>query len=260
MRFYEIETEKRGYLYMDYGEAATIDMHGHGAIEILIIHKGQREVVVGGEKRILNAGEGCFSTSFCAHSYSVNEGTWGYAIVGDKLFFERHFNSFEGKTPPRFFKFKDFNLLEKLYEIFKCKTSLQYEESSKFVIHEGIVGILLGSIAEQNKFCKQNADKQALLIFDVLKYAHNNLEKDLSLNALALLFHYSERHLSRVLFKHLSESWTNYINRIRVLQAHEVLKANPHSSVLDVAISCGFNSINTFYRAYKKEFSQLPRR
>ena len=259
MRFYEIETEKKGYLYMDYGVAGNVDLHCHNAMELLIVDSGEREVFIGGESRVLKAGEGCFCSSFCMHAYFENSEATAYAIVGDKRFFEKYFSSFNGKVPPVFFKFKNIFLLEKLYEIFKGKKEKTRNDGSGAVINEGIIGVLLGAIAENNVFCERNTDKQSELVFSVLKYAHNHLESDLSLNALSTQFHYSARHLSRVLYKHLSEPWLNYINRIRVLQAHELLKEDPSCSVLEIAFACGFNSMNTFYRAYKKEFSNLPR-
>ena len=122
------------------------------------------------------------------------------------------------------------------------------------------VKILFSEISESAPFIPRKADKQSALVCSVLQYAEERLCEDLSLAALARVFNYSQEHLSRVLHGYLSENWCAYVNRLRVRRAETLLKNDPSLSVLDAAFACGFDSPNTFYRAYKREFGKKPRR
>ena len=45
---------------------------------------------------------------------------------------------------------------------------------------------------------------------------------------------------------------------LRARAAHTLIESNKNSSVLDIALSCGFESLNTFYRAYRRVFGKTP--
>jgi len=259
MSYYELEAEKKNYLYFKYDanpkEFITY-AHFHSAIELVFVEKGTQESVLGGEKRILQAGDACFSDSFCVHSYVKSVNAAAYTIVGDKLIFERLFSSFGNKILPKFFTFHDFALLKNLYQLYQ---NSQQNPTGRYAINEGAMSILLGAISQNTEFVPRKILTQDTLICDVLKYAHEHLDKDLSLRAVAKKFGYSYEHLSRTLNKNLSENWNSYINRLRVRRANQLLQEDSTSTVLEIALACGFDSPNTFYRAYKKEYGISPR-
>ena len=124
MSFYEMDAEKDGYLYMRYGEVG-VDPHFHSAMEFIFVESGEQEVIVGGEKRVLTAGEGCFCQPFCTHSYAKKETSVCYILVGDGKYFERRFSLLGGTLPPRFFTFSDFELLAFLFARFKANNTNQ---------------------------------------------------------------------------------------------------------------------------------------
>ena len=39
--------------------------------------------------------------------------------------------------------------------------------------------------------------------------------------------------------------------------AHMLIESNKDSSVLDIALSCGFEMLNTFHRAYRRVFGKI---
>ena len=255
MSYYEKKAEEKGYFYFHCGEIEQANPHFHGAMELLFVRTGKIEVNVGGEKRILQAGDACFSDAFCVHSY-LRSGAEGIVILGAKSLFENAFHSHDGKTPPTFFRFENFCLLDTLYSF--CQKDFQKGEN-RYSTFDGSLKILLSAIAEDTQFLPQKTNRQSALVCDILRYADEHYATPLSLDFLSEKFGYCREHLSRILHKHLSENWTVYLNRLRVRRAHELLQANPNLSVLQVAWNCGFESANTFYRAYKKEFGTPPK-
>lgn len=260
MSYYELLADQKKYFHFFYHYTPNAIAHFHSAVEMLIIQNGEQEVVLDGERRILKRGDACFCDRFCVHSYPKKEGVTAAIIIGDKAYFERAFALLGNKTPPNFFHFERLELLETLYHFNKSYENEQKSEEVKQAAFEGSVGILMSAIAENVPFVSRQRNKQESLICDVLLYAETHLEEDISLSALANVFGYSHEHLSRLMHRYLSENWTAYVNRLRVKKAAEILRKNPNNSVLSTALSCGFDSANTFYRAYKKEFGVPPRK
>lgn len=255
MSYYEREAEEKGYFHFHRGEIGQTNPHFHGAVEFLFVRTGKIEVTVGGEKRTLGAGDACFSDAFSVHSY-LRSGAEGAVLLGARSLFTSAFHSHGNRTPPRFFRFENFDLLDTLYSL--CHKGFQ-DPKNRYDCFEGSVRILLSVIAENTPFLSPKNSKQNGLVCDLLKYADENLADDLSLDSLSKKFGYTREHLSRILNKHLSENWTAYLNRARARRAHDLLRETPEKSVLQIAYECGFDSPNTFYRAYKKEFGVPPR-
>lgn len=256
MSYYELPAEKKEYFYFQHREAISASPHFHGAVEMCFCEKGTVKVIIEGEACTLKAGQACFVDCFYVHSFEENPNAVVYILLGDRECFERFFARRKGEVPPRFFTFKNFALLEHLYEI--CSTKRENEQDG-YAAFDGAMQILLAEISLRTNFTQRERDKQSVLVGNVLQYAEEHLCEDLSLFNLARIFSFSHEHLSRVLHKHLLENWNSYVNRLRVRRAQALLLKNPRCSVSSIAFECGFESLNTFYRAYKKEFGKRPK-
>lgn len=255
MSFYEQLAEKKDYYYFDEIKERDTPAHFHGAYEFLFILEGEQEVIIDGQSRILKKGEGCFSDRFSVHSYLAKPNAVSLVMLGHKRYFDPSFAAYGNKIPPRFFKFENFPLLRSFLTLFSINKS---NSTAWIETLEGITKVLLAEIAEHNPFERRQTDKQSALVNEILKYADAHLNEDLSLRAIAKKFSYSHEHLSRLLHKYLQENWNTFVNRLRVQRANILLKKKT-VSVLSVALDCGFESMNTFYRAYKREFGKPPK-
>ena len=256
-RIYELDSEVNGYFYTRKGTTPwTVTPHFHSSIELLFCMDGEQEIAVSGEKKILKKGQACFIDSYAVHSLQESQGNL-YVFLGDMQFFQPVFHAFGDKIPPTFFPFKNEALLLFLHEL--CKEP-QVNCNTRKERNEGAIKILLSEIAKNVLFVSRRENRQTDLIASILQYASENLQENLSLTEIANKFGYSTEHLSRVLNKHLGERWNLYVGRLRVRTAETLLKNNPVLSVLEIATQCGFDSPNTFYRAYKREYGKPPRR
>ena len=256
MSFYESGAEGNRYFHFQYRPIKDTYLHFHGAIELLFAKDAPQEVTIGSETRILQPGEACFCDSFVPHTYRETTNENAYVIIGDKAYFKDVFDAFGERRPPAFFRFENFELLAFLEQL--CNQAWQ-NDGGRYESFGGAMKILLSKIAETVPFEQAKTDKQEALACELLRYAEEHLTGDLSLRTIAKEFGYSHEHLSRVLHKYLPEQWNAYVNRLRARHAHVLMKKHPDRSVLDVLYSCGFDSPNTFYRAYKKEFGRKPR-
>jgi len=64
--------------------------------------------------------------------------------------------------------------------------------------------------------------------------------------------------LSYVLNQHLGKSFFDFVNEVRTNEASRLLTEEPDRTILDIAISVGFNSKSTFNLAFKKITGKTP--
>jgi AraC family transcriptional regulator len=92
----------------------------------------------------------------------------------------------------------------------------------------------------------------------VLAYLDTHLDADVSLKALAARAGLSRFHLHRLFAKTIGETPAQLALRLRLGRAARLLLAGG-DSVLDVALSCGFQSHEAFSRAFRRRFAMTPR-
>ena len=257
MSFYECEAEDlRRFYFAPRGDFETAP-HFHGAVEFHFVEEGEQEIIVDGQRKIMRNGDACFCDGFSVHQLSPLQGKSAFCLLFSAEFFAPSFSFFNGKKPPTFFRFDRFELLHNLYTL--CGQERENDEA-RYATFGGVVQLLLGAIAETVPFVSHKTERKNSLICSVLQYAQRHVDKDLSLTAVAKEFGYSHEHLSRILHKYLPENWNTYVNRLRARRTDALLKNDPDLPVLAAALACGFDSPNTFYRAYKKEFGVSPRK
>jgi AraC family transcriptional regulator len=91
----------------------------------------------------------------------------------------------------------------------------------------------------------------------VLAFAATHLDEDLSLGALADQAGLSTFHLHRVFTEVTGETPKHFTLRLRLGRAAVLLLAT-QESVLDIALSCGFQSHEAFCRAFRLRFGIAP--
>lgn len=92
----------------------------------------------------------------------------------------------------------------------------------------------------------------------VLDFIENNLDTKLSLEYLSKKAHYSVYHFHRVFLAVVNERLNEYINRKRIERIASILLVKPNASLKDLAYKYGFNSDNSFSRAFKKYYGISP--
>ncbi|MBE5747707.1 MAG: AraC family transcriptional regulator [Clostridiales bacterium] len=257
MSFYEWEAEDlRRFYFARRGDFKTAP-HFHSAVEFHFVEDGEQEIIVDGQRKLMHRGDACFCDAFSVHQLSPLKDGSAFCMLFSSEFYTQTFSFFGGKKPPTFFHFENFTLLHDLYELFNKNRE---NDGGRYAAFGGVALLLLGAIAENTPFVSRKTERNNSLVCNVLQYAEKHVNEDLSLTAIAKLFGYSHEHLSRILHKYLSENWNAYVNRLRVRRANALLQNDPQLPVLSAALACGFDSPNTFYRAYKKEFGISPRR
>lgn len=84
-------------------------------------------------------------------------------------------------------------------------------------------------------------------------------EETLTLNSLAQKLEITPHQLSEIINKHLNKNFYELINSYRIEHACQLLQNDKSINIIDVAYKVGFNSLSSFYSAFKKTQGISPK-
>ncbi|MEQ6388760.1 AraC family transcriptional regulator [Bacillaceae bacterium S4-13-58] len=92
-----------------------------------------------------------------------------------------------------------------------------------------------------------------------IKYVKENITKEISLNDIAKILNVHPNYLSTIFNRETGSSLTHFITTLRMEEAKKML-AYTDQSILDIALSLGFNSQSYFTTVFKKYTSMNPKK
>ena len=91
----------------------------------------------------------------------------------------------------------------------------------------------------------------------VLKYVENHYDKTIRINEIADIAGFSPSHFMRFFKNVMGVSFTSYLSDYRLsLSARLLLSTN--DSIIDIALSCGYENLSYFNRSFKKKYKKTP--
>jgi AraC family transcriptional regulator len=94
-------------------------------------------------------------------------------------------------------------------------------------------------------------------LLPLLVHIQTHLDQDLSLTALARRAGLSPAYMQRLFLAHIGESPKRYVTRLRLEQAAFRMQLSD-TTLLDLALDCGFRSHETFTRSFSRRFGTTP--
>lgn len=125
----------------------------------------------------------------------------------------------------------------------------------KEALLQATLALLLGEITNLKEgFC--DTPSQHPLIKQAVEYINSNLDKRLTIKAIALDCHCSPSALSHIFRKEMNIPLHQFIIKKRLIAANRQIKAGQAATTS--AISLGFNDYSGFYKQYVKMFGHPP--
>jgi AraC family transcriptional regulator len=93
-----------------------------------------------------------------------------------------------------------------------------------------------------------------LRINRVMDFIHAHIDQPLPLETLAREACFSPFHFHRIFHALTGETLNDFIWRIRLEKAANMLINRPHLNIFDIALQCGFSSASNFAKALKKRY------
>jgi len=88
----------------------------------------------------------------------------------------------------------------------------------------------------------------------VIDYLRENLDRNPTLKELADVAAFSPFHFHRIFKAMMGESINEYVNRLRLQKAANLLRNNPNDSITEISFRCGFSSSSNFARAFRRHY------
>jgi YesN/AraC family two-component response regulator len=123
-------------------------------------------------------------------------------------------------------------------------------------VEQCLIGLLeeaAGRIEEKRNNRERHEVVDKMLVFIRDHYGRS----DLSLNLLAEQFKQSVYHLSRIFKEQTGGNFIDYVMRLRMEKAKELLRESGHK-VRDIAEEVGYTNLNSFVRIFKKSTGFTP--
>ena len=228
--------------------------HFHQQIELLYVQDGRKIVTINNRTAELRSGQLAVADSFDIHSYS--EPTENASAV--LLLPHRYIGAFQTLKRSRVLAGNFVTDIKAAEEIFLFMQSIAQRQNGNELLVSGLVNALLGLVTEALDFVDNagNADLEPMR--RLLIYIEENYFNSLTLEELSARFGYSRFYFSRMTAKYLKCTLSDYINSVRMRKAAGKLLENPSVKLADVAHSCGFNAMPTFFRCFKAHFNMTP--
>lgn len=229
------------------------EQHVHRTLEIQCVTGERLDLDLDGNEYRAVTGEVCLISSGMPHA--MTDTGDNYALLVPPNYLDVWFDSVADLHPAdpiirgdnakriielilavkQYFSASPVKLMSKLYEILDiCYDSCEF-------------------VAKQvHKIKRENYDT----ISKLMEYIDENYMNDITLDALANEFGYNKNYLSSLLHKELNMNFRDFINQRRL----DVMALNyrPDVSLDEQWDKFGFNSRQTFYRAFKKQYSMTP--
>ena len=120
---------------------------------------------------------------------------------------------------------------------------------------------LFRSIADAFEVYSRNLEEnsQQKMVEDICSYIkHNYPDPNLSLSSLAVQFEVNVNQLSRAFRDMIGDGAPDYINRVRIDAAKQILCSDKYTNLDDLAAQVGYNNTKTLIRAFKRFEDTTP--
>ena len=242
---YENEADAKNYFFFARSKNNVTPPHFHNNLEVMFVVSGSQRVAINGDERVLAKGNIVISSNYDVHFYhSVDESEVFILLAGGKYISDVYAEY--GKHLINFLDCcGDFETVSELFQGFESQS-----QNANNLMRIAFVNYLFGYLGGRYEI-KGEKKKTNDKMVEVLTYISDNYAENLTLNDLASRFGYTETYFSTLFNRYTGSHFREYLNRIRT-EAVEEEVSKSGTSVTKAALSCGFDSLNTYYRARKK--------
>ena len=239
------------------GDSISFPLHLHHDLELFLIKHGCIRVTVGDQEAELKAGEFALIFPNTVHAYLCRESGSQYTMVVCSP-------SLAGEYLPRLTHYRPHNpFLQQnplhpdipyaMHGLIQQAASQPNEE-----IFRALLQLILARCLQKITLEPVGEPKSIDLTVRLVRYLAEHFQEPLSLDCIARDLGVSKYHLSHVFSSRLHTSFPDYLNFLRLNRARELLFTTD-SSILEIALSCGFSSQRTFNRVFRDFFGKTPR-
>lgn len=234
------------------------NIHLHNQMELVFVLQGRATVYAENNSLTLNAEDFIIFNPFESHKVTRGEGAHTLSMYIPIQFLTKSgIGTISCVSPLQPEKKVTLDLIRKhLAQIFQnyLENPITRNLNMQAALLE-ILSILLQDFTDSTIRTKRNATDERKQ--NILRYIWENYQEPLTLSEIADIFHVSNGHLSRVFQEITGKTFPTYLREVRLIHAKEKIELG-ETSVTDIALSCGFGSVNSFIDAFHKTYGETP--
>ena len=224
--------------------------HFHKNFEVLCVLRGELSININDGVTVLHEGEYAMILSNQIHSFFADSDTMVWVAVFSEDFvpeFAAYVKEKQGRN-------QKFLPCEEVAEL--VREQLILGGASDMMRRSCLYAICDQFCAATELEARKNKNDQ--LICRILDYVEAHYMEPISLSGVAEAFGYEYHYLSRLLNRHYNIRFKNILNEYRVEAAAEQLEKG-RSSITEIAMACGFQSIRSFNEVFYAMKGCTPR-
>ena len=227
----------------------------HGCLKVFGVVKGSAVVTISGESRVLTEGQMAIVDRYEPYGCQPDRNAEIVVASIGINYIRSVFNLYPGKRLARWLMdgFLNQKILENMEAIFgKIQESTSELKKIGSICHLFSEIIDYYGLEDRIEVPEEDLD----LTTGVLQYIYEHYSEKITLESLAKVFHLSPTTLSKKLGKRLGVDLRVFVNDVRMQQAIEMMDdpVNKGKAINEIAFACGFSSMTTFYRSYRRNY------
>ncbi len=253
---YEYHRDHDSMLFLSLSDSSQIPPHFHHCVEIIYVVDGTMQATVNDECFDAKEDDIVFVHGYATHEFTPKPSYLKYVVVIPP-FYSSDFNSTLKHTT------LNSRLLDKKYNrenlrpIFEAL--IKNKDTMPSSVKKGYLYVILGSLFEHYPSMPIKLPGNMDFMVGVLKYIDENHTQPITLDMLAATFGYSKYYFSKLFNRFIGDNINNYINMVRIRSFADKYKDEDGMRVAELAFSCGFDSLTTFYRYFNKYYKNKPK-
>ena len=262
--FFEKESIDQNSLTMMHNtdEASYISRrHYHRSVEIGLMIRGSAGYIVNEHIKTINSGDISYIDSWDVHYFDIKKGNETYTVIIGTEYLRDFYNTYGDSDCTPYFDqaLRNREVNQRILKLLQ-EWEQKYDESD-VLTNIGYINLIFAELVKGYPVRLRKHNRQEMSAVNaVLEYINSNYQKDISLQDVAKALGYGTSYCSKIFHEYIDQDFRNYVNGVRIEAARRMMLENPEKRVTDIAYDCGFGSLNTFYRAYKRIFKKSPRR
>lgn len=132
------------------------------------------------------------------------------------------------------------------------------KEGKYFMLKTYLTQLILLTIREKNQEINVNETAKSKVSKEISEYFHNHFSEKISLEQIAKNMYLSPFYISKIFKEEIGDTPINYLIKIRLEHAKELLLSHPNLSVKEISAIVGYDDAYYFSKIFKKYYEYSP--
>ena len=252
---YEYIHDKDPNFIIEKSHSGLVQKHFHKCIEILYITEGKLCATVNDEDFTAEPDDIIFVRNYSVHAFTPDDQYKKFFMIAPSNYSGSVSKILQNSTLPAKLDDKEFN--KKILPI--IQNLYNERHTMPPLAKKGYYNVIMGYLFEHYPLSPIKNNGSIDFIVDVLRYINQHYTEELTLDSLSASFGYNKYYFSRLFNSYVGESLNNYINIVRAQHFMRIARDMESFSISSLAHQCGFDSLTTFYRCFKKIYGATPK-